>query len=405
MIAVPAVETWLYPADAGLFCEPGGFYIDPHRPVDRAIITHGHGDHARSGHGAVLATTETVAIMKVRYGPACAGTFQTLALGETLNLNGVSVRLAPAGHILGSAQIVLEWGGKRAVVSGDYKRASDPTCAAFELMRCDVFVTEATFALPVFRHEPAPREVQKLLASLRAEPERTHLIGAYGLGKCQRMIALVREAGYDAPVYLHGAMIALCGLYEDLGIGLGDLRPVAGENPKAMMTGGIVLCPPSALSIRWQFDSGCDARLLHDLGPFPRVQGPRIHFAIAHSNPIPQGSCFSCLCPARCEPDAPKRAEMGHLISSGALVRRFAKQRWTCRSGKCVRRPIRSQRASCRSDTRAFSRGCPVRFRNRGGRRASYSDWGSERVICEERARHGAACRLPCVQPLPRGCA
>ncbi len=250
MTASPAVETWLYPADAGLFCAPGGFYIDPHRPVDRAVITHGHSDHARSGHGAVLATAETIAIMKVRYGEACAGQFQALALGEALNINGVGVRLAPAGHILGSAQIVLDWAGRRAVVSGDYKRASDPTCAAFELVACDVFVTEATFALPVFRHEPAHREVQKLLASMRTEPQRTHLIGAYGLGKCQRIIALVRDAGYDKPIYLHGAMTALCGLYQDLGIALGDLRPVAGEDPKSM-TGGIVMCPPPALQDRW----------------------------------------------------------------------------------------------------------------------------------------------------------
>jgi putative mRNA 3-end processing factor len=246
----PPVETWLYPSDAGLYCEPGGFYIDPHRSVDRAVITHGHADHARSGHGAVLATSETIAVMKVRYGGACAGHFQPLALGETVALNGVTVRLAPAGHILGSAQVVLEWGGRRAVVSGDYKRAHDPTCQPFELVPCDVFVTEATFALPVFRHEPATGEIQKLLASMQAEPDRTHMVGAYGLGKCQRVIRLVRDAGYDQPIYLHGAMTALCTLYQDLGIPLGDLRPVVGQDAK-QMAGGIVMCPPSALEDRW----------------------------------------------------------------------------------------------------------------------------------------------------------
>lgn len=250
MISAPEVETWLYPASRGLYCEPGDFYVDPHLTVDRAIITHGHGDHARPGHRAVLATPETVDIMKVRYGPDCAGTFQAAAFGEAINLNGVSVRLVPAGHILGSAQVVIEWGGKRAVVSGDYKRARDPTCAPFELQTCDVFITEATFALPVFRHEPADREIQRLLVSMQAEPDRTHLIGAYGLGKCQRILKLLREAGYDAPIYLHGAVLALTELYQRFGLDLGDLRPVMETDPKAM-AGGIVLCPPTALDDRW----------------------------------------------------------------------------------------------------------------------------------------------------------
>jgi putative mRNA 3-end processing factor len=244
------IESWLYPSDAGLYCAPGGFYIDPHRAVDRAVITHGHSDHARAGHGAVLATAETIAIMKVRYGETCAGAFQAVPTGQTVIINGVSVRLEPAGHILGSAQIVLDWHGSRAVVSGDYKRASDPTCAPFEVVACDVFVTEATFALPVFRHEPASGEVAKLLASMATEPNRTHMIGAYGLGKCQRMIKVIRQAGYDKPIYLHGAVIELTKLYQSLGIDLGDCRPVAGEDPKAI-AGGIVMCPPSALGDRW----------------------------------------------------------------------------------------------------------------------------------------------------------
>ena len=123
------VESWLYPTEAGLYCEPGGFFIDPHAAVDRAIVTHGHSDHARPGHAAVLASPETCEIMKVRLGPGSAGSFQPLALGEKIDIGGVAVRLAPAGHILGSAQVVMEWGGRRAVVSGDYKRAADPTAA------------------------------------------------------------------------------------------------------------------------------------------------------------------------------------------------------------------------------------------------------------------------------------
>ena len=250
MTSVPPISSWLYPSKAGLYCEPGGFYIDPHRAVERAVITHGHSDHARSGHAAVGATAETIEIMKVRAGEGCAGAFQVIRYGEEVLINGVSVRLVPAGHILGSAQVVMEWRGSRAVVSGDYKRASDPTCAPFEAVPCDVFVTEATFALPVFRHEKAAHEVEKLLASMAAEPERTHMIGAYGLGKCQRMIRLVRDAGYDAPIYLHGAMIALTELYQRFGLDLGDLRPATDEDAKGMR-GGIVFCPPAALDDRW----------------------------------------------------------------------------------------------------------------------------------------------------------
>ena len=161
-----------------------------------------------------------------------------------------TVRLAAAGHILGSAQVVMDYEGKRAVVTGDYKRASDPTAAAFELVPCDLLVTEATFGLPVFRHEPAESEIDKLLASVATFPERTHLVGAYGLGKCQRLIALLRNAGYDAPVWLHGAMQGLCDLYVSLGVPLGDLRPAA-DATKEDLAGAIVLCPPSALADRW----------------------------------------------------------------------------------------------------------------------------------------------------------
>jgi putative mRNA 3-end processing factor len=245
-----AAETWLYPTPSGLFCAPGGFYIDPPRPTDRAVITHGHSDHARSGHAHVLATAETIAIMNVRYGANCAGTFEVARTGETQSINGVTVRFVPAGHILGSAQIVLEWQGTRIVVSGDYKRAPDPTCAPFELVPCDVFITEATFALPVFRHGPAETEIARLLSSLSTYPSRTHLVGAYGLGKCQRILKLVRQAGYDKPIYLHGAHIPVTQLYEQLGQSFGDLRP-ANDATKENLAGALILCPPSALADRW----------------------------------------------------------------------------------------------------------------------------------------------------------
>lgn len=252
-----SVARWLYPSPGGLYCAPGDFYIDPPHPAERALITHGHSDHARPGHAHVLATAETIAIMKVRYGEGSAGSFQAAALGATQRIGDVDVRFVPAGHILGSAQIVLEQQGQRAVVSGDYKRAADPTCLPFELVPCDVFVTEATFALPVFRHERASDEAGRLLASMAAHPQRTHLLGVYGLGKCQRMIRLVRDAGYDRPIYLHGALVELTRLYEALGVALGDCRPVS-EAADEDLAGALVLCPPSALQDRWSRRMGED---------------------------------------------------------------------------------------------------------------------------------------------------
>ncbi len=243
-------ETWLRPTPAGLLVEPGGFYIDPSSPVNRAVITHGHSDHARGGHGAALATPETLAIMKSRIAPEPAKTTQPLGYGEPIEINGVRVTLRPAGHILGSAQVVLECQGSRAVVSGDYKRRRDPTCPPFEPVSCDVFITEATFALPVFRHPDDKDEVARLLHSMKVFPDRTHLVGVYALGKCQRLIRLVREAGYDQPIYLHGALIELCELYRSLGVDLGELRP-ATEAPPGMFAGVLVLAPPSALGDRW----------------------------------------------------------------------------------------------------------------------------------------------------------
>lgn len=244
-----AFETWLRPASSGLYCIPGDFHIDPTGGAARAIVTHGHSDHARGGHDAVLATPETLAIMEARLGDAAGRLRQPLPYGEALRIGDVEVTLRPAGHILGSAQVVIDYRGQRAVVTGDYKRHEDPTCAPFELVRCDLLVTEATFGLPVFRHAPAEGEIAKLLASLATFPERTHQVGAYGLGKCQRVIALLRRAGYDRPIWLHGAMVELCQLYERFGVALGPLRLVSEATSK--LAGEIVLSPPSALGDRW----------------------------------------------------------------------------------------------------------------------------------------------------------
>jgi putative mRNA 3-end processing factor len=246
----PRPETWIRTSSAGLYCEPGDFYIDPVRPVPRAVITHGHGDHARPGNEQVLATPATIAIMRERYGEAAGGSLQPLPYGETVSAGDVTVRLVPAGHVLGSAQIVLEYRGSRVVVSGDYKRRPDGTCAPFELCTCDVFITEATFGLPVFRHPPDAQEIDKLLHSLALFPERCHLVGVYVLGKCQRVLTLLRRAGYEEPVFLHGALIKLTELYESLGVSLGLVLPLSGVAREALK-GRIVLAPPSATADPW----------------------------------------------------------------------------------------------------------------------------------------------------------
>ena len=237
----------LMPVPAGLACKVGGFHIDPVRPVERAVITHGHSDHARPGHGAVLATQETLDMMRLRYGDNFAGSTQAIAYGEEIRLGDVRVKFRPAGHVLGSAQIAVSCKDTCIVASGDYKDAPDPTCAPFEVVPCDVFITEATFGLPVFRHGDAADQVKKLLASVALFPERAHLVGAYSLGKAQRLIALLRAAGYDAPIYLHGAMEKITHYYESRGVALGELRAVKGMK-KADLAGTITLAPPSATS-------------------------------------------------------------------------------------------------------------------------------------------------------------
>jgi putative mRNA 3-end processing factor len=240
----------LHPRPEGLYCPPGDFYIDPVRPVDRAVITHGHADHARAGHGVVLATPATLDIMAVRYGVEFAGRTEALDYGEIVNRNGVEVSLAPAGHVLGSAQAIVRHRGMTMVVSGDYKRRRDPTCPPFTPIPCDVFITEATFGLPVFRHPDSAGEIARLLRSVGQFPERSHLVGAYALGKAQRVIRLLREAGWDRPIYVHGALERLNALYERHGVDLGPLSP-ATTTAKTAFAGEIVVGPPSALTDRW----------------------------------------------------------------------------------------------------------------------------------------------------------
>lgn len=238
---------WIEPHPTGIYVRPADAWIDPSRAVDRALVTHGHADHARSGHQHVWATRETLAIMALRYGTE-VGT--ALAYGETMRMGDVTIRFVPAGHVLGSAQIVLEHAGERVVVTGDYKRRPDFTCAPFEVVPCDIFITEATFGLPVFRHPDAGQEIDTLLSVLNASPERSVLVGAYALGKAQRIICELRARGHDAPIYIHGALEKMCALYSDFGVELGELRPAAGT-PSDAIRGHIVIAPPSALADRW----------------------------------------------------------------------------------------------------------------------------------------------------------
>ncbi len=217
------------------------------KKCDRAVITHGHGDHARRGHNRVLATTETLAFMRVRYGKRFAAAPQALAYGEKVRAGDTTVTLVPAGHVLGSAQVVIEWSGLRAVVAGDYKRRPDPTCEPFELVSCDLYVTEATFGLPVYLHPPEMTEIDKLMNSLSIFSDRPHLMGAYSLGKAQRLIALLRKAGHDQPIYVDQSVLEHCKVYEEAGVDLGPLLPLR----DAHGTGGrghVILAPTNPSS-------------------------------------------------------------------------------------------------------------------------------------------------------------
>ena len=247
-------KNWVEVRAEGVFIEPLKAYIDPVRPVERALITHGHADHARAGHGTVIATPQTLDIMALRYGAAFTKNRLPLPYGERFTDNQVTVSTASAGHVLGSAQIIIEYKGTRLVAAGDYKRSYDPTLTPFEVVPCDIFITEATFGLPVFHHPNPVDEIAKLMRMRALFPERSCFIGAYALGKAQRVMMLLRQAGYQDPIYIHGALQKLCDYYQSQDIELGELLPAtAGQrgvsNPE--LRGKIIMGPPSALGGTW----------------------------------------------------------------------------------------------------------------------------------------------------------
>jgi putative mRNA 3-end processing factor len=246
---VSAPFAWIRPEPWGIHIVPADTWVDPSRAVPRALVTHGHADHARGGHGEKLATPATLAIMQLRYNTQAGAV--PVDYGESIAIGGgVRATFLPAGHVLGSAQILLERAGERVIITGDYKRAPDPTCAPFAVTPCDIFITEATFGLPVFTHPPIGEEISKLLKSISENAEGSVLVGAYALGKAQRVIAELRAAGHHDTIFLHGAMEAMCRLYEEQGVALGDLRLVS-DAGKDEMRGHIILAPPSALNDRW----------------------------------------------------------------------------------------------------------------------------------------------------------
>jgi putative mRNA 3-end processing factor len=248
---MPPFESLLRPDDCGLACARGGFHIDPWRPVKRAVITHAHGDHARVGSHVYDCTVDALPIMRQRLGEAAE--IVAHAYGEAFTLGDCKVSFHPAGHILGSAQIRVECDGRVWVASGDYKRASDPTCAPFEVVPCDVFITEATFALPIYRWESGESTAREILAwwDQNARENRPSLLFCYALGKAQRLLGELMRLDRSRHAYLHGAMLSLTKLYRDAGI---EMLPTiaVNETSKTQKFGGeLILAPPSAHRSLW----------------------------------------------------------------------------------------------------------------------------------------------------------
>jgi putative mRNA 3-end processing factor len=255
----------------GLYCPPGGFHIDPWRPVARALITHAHGDHARWGSQHYLGTRPSLGLLRKRLGPEA--NISTLDYGERQSLGEVTVSFHPAGHVLGSAQIRIEHRGEVWVVSGDYKRDPDPTCDPFEPVRCDTFITEATFGLPIYRWEDTPLIAEEVLRWWDGNRTlgRASVLFCYALGKAQRLLA-----GLDpsiGPIYTHGAVERLNEDYRRMGIPLPETR-YAGAEPRGTNWGGtMVVAPPSAMGTPWMRRFGATSTAF--ASGWMRVRGQR----------------------------------------------------------------------------------------------------------------------------------
>ncbi|WP_434613366.1 ligase-associated DNA damage response exonuclease [Tabrizicola sp. M-4] len=233
--------------DRGIFCPDGGFFIDPWRPVERALITHGHSDHARWGHGQYLATHAALPVMRHRLGQITA---QGIGYGERLRIGGVTVSFHPAGHIPGSAQIAVEREGEVWVVSGDYKVEPDGLAEAFAPVRCHAFISECTFGLPVFRWRPQAEVMGEITRwwAANAAAGKVSILGAYSLGKAQRLLAGVGAVG---PILTHGAVEEVNGILRQQGYALPDtIRAGVGVDGKSH-PGALVIAPPSALGSAW----------------------------------------------------------------------------------------------------------------------------------------------------------
>src|ERR1051325_10380144 len=233
------------PTENGLYCAAGGFHIDPWQPVDRAVITHAHGDHLIAGSQAYLCPAAAHALVRHRLGGDAV--IEAIEYGVTVDISGVRVSFHPAGHILGSAQVRVDHRGEVWVASGDYKRAADPTCAPFEPQQCHVFITEATFALPVFRWDAPPQTVAEIIAwwDEMREAGRPAVLFGYALGKAQRVLAELARCT-DRPVYVHGALDPLIDLYRVAGVTMPQtLR--ASETPRGTsFAGALIVAPLSA---------------------------------------------------------------------------------------------------------------------------------------------------------------
>ncbi len=262
--------------EQGLHCPAGGFWVDPWRPVERAVVTHAHSDHAVWGCGTYLCAADGAGVLRRRVGSAAA--IEAIGYGETVRRDGVSVSLHPAGHILGSAQVRLEHRGEVWVVSGDYKTEPDPTCAPFEPVRCHLFLTESTFGLPIYRWRPQAEVFAEIDAWWRANREagRASLLLGYTLGKAQRLLA-----GVDAsigPIYTHGAVERLNADYRAAGGRLPATTHV-GEAPTGTdWAGALIVAPPAALGTPWSrrfgdFSSGFASGWM-------RIRGPRRRRAV-----------------------------------------------------------------------------------------------------------------------------